>query len=418
MKKKFYCESCKHIAHEKGLSLENSILDIEQGLPVFCDICGQEIYNLTENNSLKKELETTKSALNNKNLHVICFTAPSIRASIGEAFGLHEDCRGKMITALKLLGFDNVFDMNIAADFTTVEEAHEFLYRLQTKTNLPMLTSCCPGWVNYVERAYPQFKNNLSSCKSPQQMFGALINNIYANHIGKKSTELFIVSIVPCLIKKLERVKEDMNTSIGYDVDACITTNELAELIKENNIDFKNLKNSSFDSFFGESTGAGVIFGNTGGVMNAVLGSLGEKDCNKQINSLNTQLKTGKSGIKSGTIKINNQPVKIAIASGLNNARDLLEELTENPNKYDFVEVMACPGGCVGGGGQIPILTLENKSQIIQNRASILYNAAKRKKIKQSNDNPALKQIYARHLDFVGSAKAHQLLHIKQKTLG
>lgn len=414
MKKKFYCESCKHIAKENGKILENPALDIDLDSPVFCDICGQELFPDLHNQSLEtKEIDLVKSALNNKNLHVICFTAPSIRSSIGEAFGLNEDCQGKLISALKLLGFDNVFDMNIAADFTTVEEANEFMDRLKNN-HLPMFTSCCPGWVNYVEKLYPEFSNNLSSCKSPQQMFGALINNIYAKSINKKSTELFVVSIVPCVVKRLERICKDMNTAIGYDVDACLTTKQVAQLIIDQNIDFNTLPNSTFDTFFGESTGAGVIFGNTGGVMNAVLGGLGEKDCNKQISKINTELKSGKSGIKTGSIKIANHTIKIAIASGLNHARTLLEELKLDPHKYDFIEVMACPGGCVGGGGQIDIWDTAKKEEVLTNRAKILYNAAKTKQLKHSKDNPALKNLYKNHLGHIGSDTAQSLLHIKR----
>lgn len=412
MKKKFYCESCKHIAKENGTILQNDLVDIDNDLPIFCDICGQEI--LKDLDDINDEIDLVNSALNNKNLHVICFTAPSIRASIGESFNVPGDCQGKLISALKALGFDDVFDMNIAADFTTVEESKEFLDRLKTN-QLPMLTSCCPGWVNYVEKMYPEFKQNLSSCKSPQQMFGALINNLYANHINKKSTDLFIVSIVPCVVKRLERLRPDINTAIGYDVDACLTTKQLSKMIKDQNIDFSTLPNGSFDKFFGEATGAGVIFGNTGGVMNAVLSSLGEKDCNAKISKLNTELKNGKSGIKTGSITISGKKVKIAIASGLNNARDILEELKANPTTYDFVEVMACPGGCVGGGGQSPIINAMDKEKIISQRAKILYNAAKNKLIKRSIDNPALQKIYKDYLGNIGGSKSQQLLHIKRK---
>ncbi len=414
MKKKFYCESCKHLAKEKGQILHNDLLDIEKDLPVFCDICGQEILNsLNEIDTGSDELDLVKSALSNKNLHVICYTAPSIRSSIGEAFGYNLDAQGKLVSALKRLGFDNIFDMNIAADFTTVEEATEFLNRLE-QNNLPMFTSCCPGWVNYVERMYPEFKNNLSSCKSPQQMFGALINNIYTKHINKKSTDIFVVSIVPCVVKRFERLRPDMNTAVGYDVDACLTTAQIATLIKEKNIDFPSLPNADFDTFFGESTGAGVIFGNTGGVMNAVLGSLGENDCDKQMTKLNSELKNGKSGLKTGTINIKGKNIKIAIASGLNNARNILEELKIDPHKYDFVEVMACPGGCVGGGGQINTPSLLNKDEIVHHRAKILYNAAKNKLLKNSKDNPALQKIYKEYIGDFGGQTAHKLLHLKR----
>ena len=305
--------------------------------------------------------------------------------------------------------------MNVAADFTTVEEAHEFKKRLDENKDLPMLTSCCPGWVSFVEKMYPEFKKHLSSSKSPQQMFGALINNIYTKSENKKSTDLFVVSIVPCMLKKLERMQEGINTAKGYDVDACLTTKELAGLIKENKINFAKLKDSEFDEFFGEATGAGVIFGNTGGVMNAVLGSIDCENQNMQIQKLNTDLSSGVAGLRSGEIIIGNRPVKIAIISGLNNAKTVLEELKTDLNKYDFVEVMSCVGGCVGGPGQIDIPAGTDRIMAVSKRANVLLNAAKHKKIKRSIDNPALQHIYDQYLGGIGGKEAKRLLHRKFK---
>lgn len=414
-KKKYYCASCLHVAKEKKLKIESAEITPETPLPVFCSKCGQEIVEAEDMMNTNNEVELVKSALINKNLEVVCFTAPSLRASLGEAFGLTADVQGKMVTALRMLGFDKVYDMNVAADFTTVEEAHEFKKRLDENKDLPMLTSCCPGWVSFVEKMYPEFKKHLSSSKSPQQMFGALINNIYTKSENKKSTDLFVVSIVPCMLKKLERIQEGINTAKGYDVDACLTTKELAGLIKENKINFAKLKNSEFDEFFGEATGAGVIFGNTGGVMNAVLGSIDCENQNMQIQKLNTDLSSGVGGLRRGEIIIGNRPVKIAIVSGLNNAKTVLEELKIDLNKYDFVEVMSCVGGCVGGPGQIDIPAGTDRIMAVSKRANVLLNAAKHKKIKRSIDNPALQHIYDQYLGGIGGKEAKRLLHRKFK---
>lgn len=414
-KKKYYCASCLHVAKEKKLKIESAEITPETPLPVFCSKCGQEIVEAEDMMNTNNEVELVKSALINKNLEVVCFTAPSLRASLGEAFGLTADVQGKMVTALRMLGFDKVYDMNVAADFTTVEEAHEFKKRLDENKDLPMLTSCCPGWVSFVEKMYPEFKKHLSSSKSPQQMFGALINNIYTKSENKKSTDLFVVSIVPCMLKKLERIQEGINTAKGYDVDACLTTKELAGLIKENKINFAKLKNSEFDEFFGEATGAGVIFGNTGGVMNAVLGSIDCENQNMQIQKLNTDLSSGVGGLRRGEIIIGNRPVKIAIVSGLNNAKTVLEELKTDLNKYDFVEVMSCVGGCVGGPGQIDIPAGTDRIMAVSKRANVLLNAAKHKKIKRSIDNPALQHIYDQYLGGIGGKEAKRLLHRKFK---
>lgn len=414
-KKKYYCASCLHVAKEKKLKIESAEITPETSLPVFCSKCGQEIVEAEDMMNTNNEVELVKSALINKNLEVVCFTAPSLRASLGEAFGLTADVQGKMVTALRMLGFDKVYDMNVAADFTTVEEAHEFKKRLDENKDLPMLTSCCPGWVSFVEKMYPEFKKHLSSSKSPQQMFGALINNIYTKSENKKSTDLFVVSIVPCMLKKLERIQEGINTAKGYDVDACLTTKELAGLIKENKINFAKLKNSEFDEFFGEATGAGVIFGNTGGVMNAVLGSIDCENQNMQIQKLNTDLSSGVGGLRRGEIIIGNRPVKIAIVSGLNNAKTVLEELKTDLNKYDFVEVMSCVGGCVGGPGQIDIPAGTDRIMAVSKRANVLLNAAKHKKIKRSIDNPALQHIYDQYLGGIGGKEAKRLLHRKFK---
>lgn len=414
-KKKYYCASCLHVAKEKKLKIESAEITPETPLPVFCSKCGQEIVEAEDMMNTNNEVELVKSALINKNLEVVCFTAPSLRASLGEAFGLTADVQGKMVTALRMLGFDKVYDMNVAADFTTVEEAHEFKKRLDENKDLPMLTSCCPGWVSFVEKMYPEFKKHLSSSKSPQQMFGALINNIYTKSENKKSTDLFVVSIVPCMLKKLERIQEGINTAKGYDVDACLTTKELAGLIKEHKINFSKLKNSEFDEFFGEATGAGVIFGNTGGVMNAVLGSIDCENQNMQIQKLNTDLSSGVGGLRRGEIIIDNRPIKIAIVSGLNNAKTVLEELKTDLHKYDFVEVMSCVGGCVGGPGQIDISVGTDRIMAVSKRANVLLSAAKHKKIKRSIDNPALQHIYDQYLGGIGGKEAKRLLHRKFK---
>jgi len=415
---KHYCESCKHIMEEKGEKViacnYKCLLDHpDRDFDLFCSNCGASI-SVCENEELMKStnISLVKSAIKNPNITVVCFTAPSIRASISEEFnnGVVENAQGKLNTALRLLGFDVVFDMNVAADFTVVEEAKEFVERFKAKKNLPMMTSCCPGWVNFVTKAYKEFVPNLSTCKSPQQMFGALINNYYAEVMGKKSTEYFVVSIVPCLAKRLEARTEGINTNIGYDVDAAITTTEIVAMIKEAGIDFNSLKESDFDTFFGSASGAGTIFGNTGGVMEAVLRTIGDTVEEKDIEEAMCQLVRGEEGVRKAVIEFGKHKIRVAVVSGLMNAKPLLDKIKSGDEEYDFVEVMACPGGCVGGGGQ-PRRNLDEIPKFTRKRAKVLYDNGDRNIKRKSHKNPSVQIVYKNYLGEIGGELAQKLLH-------
>ena len=328
-----------------------------------------------------------------------------------EAFynGKVVECQGQINSALRYLGVDVVFDMNIGADFTILEESNEFVKRYLEKKNLPMMTSCCPGWVSFIKNAYPEYIKNLSTCKSPQQMLGALISKYYAKKINKKSTDLFVVSVVPCLVKKLEAKQPNINASKGFDVDATITTNELVELIKESNIDFCNLKPSKFDDFFGCASGAGAIFGTTGGVMESALRSIGDIIDKKDLDEAMYKLVRGQEGIRTASIKLKNGEIKLAIASGLVNAKAIMERI-KNGEYFDFIEIMACPGGCVGGGGQPR--NLENLN-IIQERANVLYNSSDKIKKRKAHFNDSIINIYKKYIGDVGGKTAYRILHRK-----
>ena len=300
--------------------------------------------------------------------------------------------------------------MNVAADFTVVEEAKEFEKRLRENKNLPMMTSCCPGWVNYVTKFYKEFIPNLSTCKSPQQMFGALINTYYAEKVNKKSTELFVVSIVPCLAKKLEAKQSGMNSNIGYDVDAAITTTEIIDMIKKAGIDFNSLKESNFDSFFGTASGAGTIFGNTGGVMEAVLRTVCDSIADSDVSETMYELVRGQEGVRKKEIRIGDKVIKIAVISGIVNAKQVLEDIKAGKEQFDFIEVMACPGGCVGGGGQ-PRCINGDQQLITRERSKILYESELKLNNKKAHNNPAVKDVYQKFIGEVGGKKAHKLLH-------
>lgn len=414
-----FCESCTHIMEERGLIYEGCEYEcckltndcfLEHGDK--CVICGQNLIDSPEVESFAKDLQLLDSALNNKNIKVVCYTAPSVRIAIGDEFGMNagENVQGRMVSALKRLGFNQVFDMNLAADFTIVEEAEEFRQRLITGKRLPMFTSCCPGWVNYCTKLYPEYVENLSTCKSPQQMFGALINSYYAERNGLKSTDMFVVSVVPCLAKKMELKQANMNVNEGYDVDLAITTKELAQIIKQRGIDFINLPESEYDDFFGVASGAGAIFGNTGGVMEAVLRTVNDRMTNSEQKEIDYLMVRGIDGVRRAEIKIGNRLVKIAVVTGLKNINIVLDELKENPEKYDLIEVMACEGGCVGGPGQ-PRRVNENVRDVIRERIKGLYDSELKKQHRKAHKNPAVIKVYDEFLGDVGGKKAKKLLH-------
>ncbi|MBQ7453025.1 MAG: iron hydrogenase small subunit [Clostridia bacterium] len=409
--KKYICLSCQYRYFEEGKdsggfvpALSTSQEDYEKNAK--CNVCGQKIVQ----NGAKEDAELFLSAIRNPQIIVVAFTAPSIRTSLGEMFGMEpgSDVTGKMVSAIKALGVDYCFDMNFGADLTTLEESKEFFERIKTGENLPMLTSCCPAWVSFVEKAYPDFKKNLSTCKSPQQMFGAVLVNYFAKKLGVEPTRLFVTSIVPCLAKKLERVRPGENTSKVYDVDCTLTTVDLANILKLKKIDFCHLPDADFDNEFSLSSGAGTYFGNSGGVLQSIL----EENAEKQGKALTSGLSVGLANIKECKVNIDGKDVWVACASGLKNAKLLLENIKSGKNKYSLIEIMACEGGCVGGSGQP---SSKGDSEIVGKRATALKKRADMQIYKTSDQNVAVSQLYETYFGGVGSKKAKALLHVKRQ---
>ena len=382
---------------------------------VNCTLCGQCIESCPV--GALKEKDSTKEvwrALNNEDKYVVVQTAPAVRVALGEEFGMEigTNVTGKMVTALKKMGFDKVFDTNTGADFTIMEEGTEFIQRVSNGGTLPMITSCSPGWVRYCELNYPDLIPHLSTCKSPHQMFGAIIKSYYAEKFEIDPSKIFVVSVMPCIAKKYERTRDDMQGAGYDDVDAVITTRELARMIKQAHIDFTTLEDSSFDDPMGEATGAAAIFGTTGGVMEAALRTVADKLTGEDLKEIDYKEARGEKGIKRATLNIAGKEVKIVVASGLANARKIMEEIQSGKADYQFVEIMACPGGCVMGGGQ-PIRTSKERASIDirAKRANALYSIDEKSTIRKSHENPIIKQIYKEYLEEPGSHKAHKLLH-------
>ncbi|KGK88071.1 NADH-dependent [FeFe] hydrogenase, group A6 [Clostridium sp. HMP27] len=383
-----------------------------------CTFCGQCVAvcptgALTEANNTSK----VWNVLNNEKKTVIVQTAPAVRAALGEEFGLEPGTAvtGKMVAALRSLGFDQVFDTDFAADLTIMEEASELIHRLEHGGTLPMLTSCCPGWINFFEHQFHDLLDIPSSCKSPQQMFGAIAKTYFAQKMGIDPKNLVVVSVMPCLAKKYEAARPEMGTNGIPDVDLVISTRELAKMIKEAGIDFNSLDEENFDSPLGESTGAGVIFGTTGGVMEAALRTAYEWITGEELADVEFANVRGAEGIREATISIKDTEVKVAMASGLGNARELLEKIREGKEHYHMIEIMACPGGCIDGGGQPYI---RGNTDIIKKRRVALYTEDRNKTLRKSHENPFIQELYK---DFLGKPygeKAHELLHttyIKRK---
>jgi NADP-reducing hydrogenase subunit HndD len=347
---------------------------------------------------------------------VIVQTAPAVRAALGEEFGMEPGTlvTGKMVAALRVLGFDYVFDTDFAADLTIMEEGTELLDRLSrhlkgdASAKLPILTSCCPGWVNFFESYFPDLKEIPSTAKSPQQMFGAIAKTYFAEKIGVNRKDLVVVSIMPCLAKKYECQREEFSTDGNRDVDYSISTREMASFIKQANIDLNNLQDEEFDSPMGESTGAGVIFGNTGGVIEAAVRTAYELYTCKKLERVDFMELRGLEGVREATIDFNGTPIRIGIAHGLGNARKLLNDVRAGISKFHAIEIMACPGGCIGGGGQ-PLH--HGNSEIIKARASAIYREDKKKPLRKSHENPFIIKLYKEFLGKPNSEKAHHLLH-------
>ena len=382
---------------------------------VDCTFCGQCIESCPTGALHEKEnINDVWAKLKDPDTYVVVQTAPSIRVALGEEFGMEigTNVTGKMIAALKRLGFDKVFDTNTGADFTIMEEATELVKRLRNNDNLPMTTSCCPAWVKYTEMFYPENIPHLSSCKSPHQMLGAVIKSYFAdkNHIDP--SKIYVVSVMPCIAKKYERQREELKVNGISDVDAVITTRELARMIKQANIDFPKLEDEEFDNPMGEATGAGAIFGTTGGVMEAALRAAYELITGEEIQNVEFEQVRGAKGIKKATVQMGDKEVRVAVAHGLGNAKKIMEEIKSGKADYQFVEVMACPGGCIMGGGQ-PIKNSKTRAtvDVRRKRAEAMYSIDERSTIRKSQDNPILKAIYKEYIGQPGEHRAHELLH-------
>jgi len=386
-----------------------------------CALCGQCIVAcptaaLTEVDDTEKVFE----ALADETKYVVVAPAPAVRVALGECFGMPigSNVEGKMIAALHRLGFDNVFDVNFTADLTIMEEGTELLGRIKSGENLPIITSCSPGWINYCEQHYPEYLANLSTCKSPQQMYGAVMKAHYAQKIGVDPKDMFVVSVMPCTAKKDEIRRPDQQAVPGlYDIDAVITTRELGRMIKNAGIMFQNLPDEDFDPAFGVSTGAGYIFGVSGGVMEAALRTVVEIVTEKPLERLDFTELRGLQGVKEAEYDLNGTKVKIAVVSGLKNAGRLLDKVKAGEVQYHAIEVMACPGGCIGGGGQ-PIQSgyVENFNNVRELRTAALYQGeVDTRPLRKSHENPVVQALYKEVLGEAGGDKSHKWLHTHYK---
>lgn len=382
---------------------------------VACINCGQCI-QVCPVAALREKDDTDRvwEALETPELHVVVQTAPAVRVALGEEFGLPSGTivTGKMVTALKNLGFTKVFDTDFAADLTIMEEGYELLDRLQNGGTLPLITSCSPGWVKFLEHNYPDFIDNLSTCKSPQQMMGAVLKSYYAKQVGVDPAKVFVVSVMPCVAKKYEANRPELNHNGLKDVDAVLSTRELAQMIKQAGLKFNDLPDGEYDNPLGESTGAAVLFGATGGVMEAALRTVVEVVTGKEQETIEYEAVRGIDGVKEVALPVGDITVKAAVVHGTGNARKLLDKIRAGEAEYHFVEIMACPGGCVNGGGQ-PIRSASEKDQTDFRvvRAEGIYKDDRQSKLRKSHENPAVQKLYSDYLEKPNSELAHQLLH-------
>lgn len=418
------CRRCVAACKNQGISVIDCV---ERGFnthiaPYFekpindaaCIYCGQCIVACPVGALYEKnDIPQVNEAIDDSEKHVVVQVAPAVRAALGEEFGLPigTPVTGKMVAALKRLGFDKVFDTDTGADLTIMEEGTEFIERFTKGENLPIITSCSPGWVKYCEHNYPEFLPNLSTCKSPMEMFGAVIKSYYAEKEGINKDKIFSVAIMPCTSKKFEASRSEHTTSGGRDIDVSLTTRELARMIKQAGIDFVNLPDEQFDTPFGEATGAGVIFGTTGGVMEAAIRTVYEILEKKPLDDLDVKAVRGLDGVKEATLKIAGKDVKVAIVHGTKNAKTILEKI-KNGEKYDFIEIMACPGGCIHGGGQ-PIVDARVRADVDvkAKRAEALYSEDRNAKMRKSHENPVITKLYEEFFGEPCGHKSHELLH-------
>ena len=383
---------------------------------VDCVSCGQCIV-ACPTGALYEQDSTAevRAALRDPSKHVVVGPAPSVRVTLGESFGMPigTNVEGRMVTALRRLGFDKVFDVDAAADVTIMEEGTEFLQRLNEGGTLPLITSCSPGWIRYCEQHYPEFIPNLSSCKSPQQMFGALVKSYYAEKMGIDPKDIYVVSVMPCTAKKYEVKREEQRMANGcMPVDASLTTRELARMITQAGMMFDHLPEGEFDPMLGLSTGASVIFGATGGVMEAALRTVVAKVTGDEMGPLEFHEVRGTEGIKEASYELPGKTVRVCVASGLSNAKKVLDSIRNGEAQYDFIELMACPGGCINGGGQ-PLHSAETRSftDLKGLRARALYAQDEGMPLRKSHESPVVKELYETYLGEPGSHKAHELLH-------
>jgi len=410
-------QTCDEIQGVSGLRIKGRGYESIVGAPfdtplgnALCVNCGQCINRcptgaLTE----KTHIPQVWAALEDPDSHVVVQTAPAVRIALGEALGMPpgEIVTGKLTSALRALGFDAVFDTDFTADLTIMEEGYELIHRITEGGVLPQLTSCSPGWIKFIEHFYPELLPNVSSCKSPQQMFGALAKTFYAEQAGIDPAKIVSVSVMPCTAKKYEAARPEMNDSGYQDVDYVLTTRELARMIREMGIEFAELPDSDYDDPLGESTGAAVIFGATGGVMEAALRTAYEVITGEQLGNVDITAVRGMEGVREASVQVGDLQVKAAIAHGLSNAAKVLDKVASGEADYHFIEIMACPGGCLGGGGQ-PVPT----SPDIRNaRADAIYQADREMPIRRSHENPSIKAIYDKFLGEPLSHKSHHLLH-------
>ena len=427
------CAELQHVnaltAAHKGDKMKISTFGDLPFNEVVCTNCGQCVNHcptgaLTE----RRYFDQVWEAIGDPDKHVVMNTAPSVRVALGEMLGFEVGTRvtGKMVTAMRKIGADSVLDTDFSADLTIIEEGHELLTRLKKvlvdkdeTVKLPMITSCSPGWVKFIEHMYPNHLGHLSTCKSPQQMFGALTKTYYAENKGIDPKDIVSVAIMPCAAKKYEANRPEMNDSGFRDIDAGLTTREFALMIKQAGLNFKNLEDSKFDSIMGESTGAGVIFGVTGGVMEAALRTAYAVVTGREVpfKNLNITAVRGTEGVRSASIKIDGclpewnflegAELNVAVAHGLKNARIIMDEVASGKSNYHFIEVMGCPGGCIGGGGQ-PIPT---NAEIRAKRTKAIYEEDMGKELRMSHENPEIVKIYNEFLGTPLGKKSHELLH-------
>jgi NADH-quinone oxidoreductase subunit G/NADP-reducing hydrogenase subunit HndD len=411
--------TCRITQQTDAICFENRGKDLKIGtafnhnlIDTSCTECGQcTMVCPTDAFREVDDIDKVKAAINDPNCLVIAQTAPSVRASIGEEFGLPPGhiVKKQLVAGLRKLGFDKVFDTNFGADLTIVEEASELLKRINEGDTLPQTTSCCPSYVTFVEKFYPDLIPHLSTCKSPHQMLGAVVKTYFAQKNGIDPSKIILVSIMPCTSKKSECKRKGMDSSGFQDVDLVLTTRETARLLKQEGIDLTKIKEEEYDPTLGDASGAGMIFGSTGGVMEATIRTAYEFATKEKLKDIEFEVVRGLKGIKSGSLKLKDKTINFAVANGLNNAKILLDEIKNGTSKYHIIEIMACQGGCLGGGGQ----PKPTNKEIREKRMKAIYQEDRDLPIRKSHENPAIKELYDQFLKKPLGEKSEALLHTK-----